>query len=592
MLVFITVGTPVASILQLQEVRLREVNTGSTQRIGVLLLESLTSHEVHMVQAHGAVPSQRILNQGISIFTMCLGETLIFFCKIYAVTLNPGRNPGLIVARCSTIRKIDLISQLMILALDSHHIEQVDICRGSTYKTVNDGVTGQHLVNQQGVHSRDITMNCIVIHTIAIGIILITTGRTYHIIEYPCAGIVSLDGWLHVQHTAKHVAQVTIQTLHILTSVGYGHIVLVRVRIDQTGTELHELSVHRIVHTGSITLKVRTSALESTLLLEIVKTNIIGIINTTTAQVHTMVLADTGLEGLTQPVGIGAVLEMIVTVRTLGITTGNGDTGILSSDAKITAVLLCISQVIDILLNLINTEVTLIVHLQLLLLLTTLSRDNHHTISCTGTVDSTCRSILQHLDGLDIVWREVANRGTHGHTVDHIQRSGATETTDTTDTNQWVGTGLTVRGNLHTGDLTFQHRGDIGVRHTLQFVGIHDRHRTRQVGFLLNTITYNHHLLKHLSVAFQNNLTEVSASVDRNLKILETYIAYHDSGISRNAQFEITVEVGNGSRLSTLHLDSSANQRFPILVNNLTTNLDGLLGHRCHHRSRTDRESN
>ena len=226
-------------------------------------------------------------------------------------------------------------------------------------------------------------------------------------------------------------------------------------RIDETGTELDKLSIHGVVHTSSITLKVRTSALESTILLEIVKTNIIGIINTTTAQVHTMVLADTGLEGLTQPVGISAVLEMIVTVSTLGITTGNGDTGILSSDAKIAAVLLCISQVVDILLNLVNTEVTLIVYLQRLLLLTTLGRDDHHTVSSTRTVDSTCRSILQHLDGLDIVWREVADRGSHGHTVDHIQRSGTAETTNTTDTNHWVGAGLTVRGDLYTSHLTF-----------------------------------------------------------------------------------------------------------------------------------------
>ena len=205
MLVFITVGTPVAGILQLQEIRLREVNTGSTQCIGILLLESLTSHEVHMVQAHGAVPSQRVLNQGIGIFTVCLGQTLVLLSQIHAVTLNPGRNPGLIVARCRAIRKINLISQLMIIALDSNHIEQVDVCRGSTYETVNDGVTGQHLVNQQGVHSRDVTMNSIVIHTVAISIILITAGRTYHIIEYPRAGIISFDGWLHVQHTAEHI---------------------------------------------------------------------------------------------------------------------------------------------------------------------------------------------------------------------------------------------------------------------------------------------------------------------------------------------------------------------------------------------------
>ena len=271
-------------------------------------------------------------------------------------------------------------------------------------------------------------------------------------------------------------------------------------RVDEAGAELDELDVHGIIYTGRITLKVRTGTLKGSLLFIVVKTDIIGIIHASTTEVHTVVLTNTRLEGFTEPVGVSIIHKMVFTVSTLAISTRKSrDTDILSSNAEILTVLLGIGQVVDILLNLVDTEVAFVVHLQRLLFLTALGRDDNHTIGGTRTIDSTCRSVLQHLDGLNIVRREIANRGTHGHAVDDIQRSlVSVQGTDTTDTNQWVGTGLSVRGNLHTGYLTFQHRGDIGVRHALQLIGIHNRYRTGQVGLLLNTITHNDHLVEHL----------------------------------------------------------------------------------------------
>ena len=383
MLVFITVGHPVAGILQLQEVRLREIDTSSRQGIGVLLLEGLTNHDVSMVQTKGSVVSQRVLDQGISVFAMSLAKALILLGKIYTVTLNPCRNPSLVVARCSTIRKVDLIVEFMIVALDANHVEQINICRSSTYETVNDGVSGQHLVNEQRVHGGDVTMNGIIVHTIAISVVLVSTGRTNHVIEHPCRGVVSLDGGLHIQHTAEHVTQVTIQTLNILVGVGYSQVVLIGVRVHQTGAELHELDVHGVVHTSSVTLEVRTCAFQGTLLLEVVETYIIGIINTTTAQVNTVVLTDTCLEGLIEPVGVRIVAEMIVTVTTQCVSTRSGNTCVGSSNTEIPAVLFSIHQVVNIRLNLVQTEVSLVVNLQRLVFLTTLGSDDNHTVSCT-----------------------------------------------------------------------------------------------------------------------------------------------------------------------------------------------------------------
>ena len=107
----------------------------------------------------------------------------------------------------------------MVLALDTNHTQQVDIGRSSTQETVNNRITGQHLVNQQGVHGRDITMDGVVIHTIAVGIVTVSTGTTHLVVEYPGRTVVGLDSGLHVQHAAQHITQITIKALYILVRI-------------------------------------------------------------------------------------------------------------------------------------------------------------------------------------------------------------------------------------------------------------------------------------------------------------------------------------------------------------------------------------
>ena len=92
-------------------------------------------------------------------------------------------------------------------------------------------------------------------------------------------------------------------------------------RINQTGAELDELRVHCVVHTSSETLVVWTSTLKSTFLVEVVETYIISIVGTTTAQVHIVVLTDTRLKHLFEPVCIGIILELIDALRHLAVTT-------------------------------------------------------------------------------------------------------------------------------------------------------------------------------------------------------------------------------------------------------------------------------
>ena len=125
-------------------------------------------------------------------------------------------------------------------------------------------------------------MYIIVVHAVTISIIFPTAGRTYQIVEHPSRLVVSLDGGLHIKYASKHITQITIKALDIVIIITDRHHILVRVRINKTGAELDELDIHCIVHTRCITTEVRTRTLDGTLLVVVVKTNIISIGRTAT----------------------------------------------------------------------------------------------------------------------------------------------------------------------------------------------------------------------------------------------------------------------------------------------------------------------
>ena len=149
-------------------------------------------------------------------------------------------------------------------------------------------------------------------------------------------------------------------------------------------------------------------------------------------------------EYLVKPICVGFVLEMIHSILAHLVTARQRSVGILASLTQIVAILVSVHYIIYIARNLVNTKVTGVVHLQRLVFLTILGSDNNDTIRSTGTIDGTRRSILQNLDGLDIIRREVTDSGTHWHTIDDIKRSCATERTDTTNSHTRICTRLTV----------------------------------------------------------------------------------------------------------------------------------------------------
>ena len=291
----------------------------------------------------------------------------------------------------------------MVLALHAQHIQQIDIGRGCSYKTVNNGVAGEEVVGQQRVRSRDVAVNGIIVNTVSISVITVVAGRAHLVVKHPCRWVVGLDGGLYGECAQQKVRQVSIQTLYILVGVRDGHVVLIRVRIDKTCAELHELRVHCVVHAGGEALVVRPCTFQRTLLVVVVETNIISIVRATTTEVHVVVLTDTRLEDLLEPVGVGVVHEMIVSIGAQAVAARSGHTRVLASHSEILAVLVGVHHVVDALRKLVDTEIALITHAQRLVFLTALGRDDHHTVSGTRTVDGACRSILQHLDGLNVI---------------------------------------------------------------------------------------------------------------------------------------------------------------------------------------------
>ena len=152
MLGFITIGTPTTGILQLKEIRFRQVDTCCVQCRRILLLKRLANHEVNMVQSHSTIPCKGILDQGIRIFAMCLLQAFVLLGQVYTVTLDPGRNPNSVVGTGRAIGKIELISQIVLLAIYANHLQQVYVGRASTHETVYNRLTTHQVIDQQGVH--------------------------------------------------------------------------------------------------------------------------------------------------------------------------------------------------------------------------------------------------------------------------------------------------------------------------------------------------------------------------------------------------------------------------------------------------------
>ena len=118
MLVLERFGFAGLGFLRMQIVRLCEVDAPCVQQMGVLFFVSDTAKQIDMVQTDGSVVGQRILDQEVGIGTLILSQSLVALVQIDAVTLNPCRNPRLVLGVGLAVREVQLVTQLVVLVLE------------------------------------------------------------------------------------------------------------------------------------------------------------------------------------------------------------------------------------------------------------------------------------------------------------------------------------------------------------------------------------------------------------------------------------------------------------------------------------------
>ena len=128
---------------------------------------------------------------------------------------------------------------------------------------------------------------------------------------------------------------------------------------------------------------------------------------------------------------------------------------------------------------------------------TTLGGNQNNTVRCLRSIDGSRSSIFQNRNTFNVI----GVNGTHGfrfHTINqNIRRSGIQSTGTTYTDTTTVHTRSTVRtGNGYTRHQTLQTTAHVLNRTVLQLLFIYRSYRTRKIGLLLNTISYDNHLIQ------------------------------------------------------------------------------------------------
>ena len=190
--------------------------------------------------------------------------------------------------------------------------------------------------------------------------------------------------------------------------------------------------------------------------------------------------------------------------------------------------------------------------------------DNDDTVGATCAVDGGRRSILEHVDALNLRGSDVAD-ARHREAVDDVEggvvlREGAAATYAYLH----VGVGRAFRGgDVHAGELAGQCLGDVRHRDVGEVLRLHGRDGPGEVAFLHRAVADDHDLVECLGIFLQRH-------VQRLFGILHTHLARaipdvgKDKGCSRlhARELEVAVKVGHSACLAVLHLHAHADQRF------------------------------
>ena len=205
-----------------------------------------------------------------------------------------------------------------------------------------------------------------------------------------------------------------------------------------------------------------------------------------------------------------------------------------------------------------------------LLILSFLSRNNYNTIRTTTSVDSCSRSIFEYVHTRHVIHVNHVQRHIGRYTVNHNQRLGVIDTTDTTDVEAHIATRSTGTDNLQTGCTTFQSHTNRRCGNFLKIFLCYLRDSTRQVAFLLDSVTDHHHFFEHFSILFKDNFHV--GSCGKRLRCIADVTDFQCSTFG-DIQREITIKVGDGSIGRTLLQYTGSDDGFAFFVHNHSTHL-------------------
>ena len=176
----------------------------------------------------------------------------------------------------------------------------------------------------------------------------------------------------------------------------------------------------------------------------------------------------------------------------------------------------------------------------------------HHAVGGAGTVNSTGRGILKHLDGLDIAGIQVVDTTGDGHAVHNVNRVGGVDGTHTTDADAGAGARLTGSGsNGNTGGEAL--KGIVHARRGryAQRFGVHLGNSCGNHRFFLYTVADDHGLFQHLGVVRKDDREVLLAVVGNHLRCISD--AGNLNGCTlRGGERERAVHVRHGTVIGSL----------------------------------------
>ena len=195
-----------------------------------------------------------------------------------------------------------------------------------------------------------------------------------------------------------------------------------------------------------------------------------------------------------------------------------------------------------------------------------LGGDHDDAVGGTVAVKGGGGRILQDGQALDVVRVEVGDVAAEGNAVDDIERGvGTVHGTDTADAEGGIFTRVTARKGENAGGLAFQRvrhagEGTLGDRFRLDG-GNGARH-----GFALgDTVSDDHKLVQGLAVGRHD---DVQGRTRRDLLRLHTDEGDDERLCVRRdaAEIEVTVDIGHGTHLGSLHEDGNACEGIAVLI--------------------------